>query len=270
MSWNVIYGSPTGSVDTPRQPSAAALALAGFAPSLIRGTVLQPSAAALALAGLSPTLASAFSTTFPNTENPVSLGGLVKQGLADGVDWSNTQSTAGSPGSCYATAFNDSTDNDSIMWMPGVFSTTKHYSQITIHKAAGYTAPSTHEVECHVGTTGSAHSIKSYEMDFGIGLNLQPVRWDGAINAFTTNCFTVLSGNFFSVADGDVVKTVFDSSSGSPVITVFLNGVQQIQMTDTTAGKLTTGAPGVGFFIRSGTGADFTKYCISGWACGNA
>jgi len=211
-----------------------------------------------------------FTTTFPNTENPVSLGGIVKQGLADGLDWSNTQSTGGTPGSCYATAFNDVTDNDSIMCLPSLFSATKHYSQITIHKAAGYTPPSTHEVEGHVGTVITAHSIKSYEMDFGFGLSLQPVRWDGAINSFTTTCFTTLSGNFFSVADGDVVKTVFDSTSGSPVITVFLNGVQQIQMTDTTAGKLVSGAPGVGFFIRSGTGADFTKYCISGWSCGNA
>jgi hypothetical protein len=96
------------------------------------------------------------------------------------------------------------------------------------------------------------------------------VRWNGALGDFITTVFTTISGAAFGVADGDIVKTIFDSTSGSPIITYFLNAVQQWQITDTTAGKITSGFPGMGFFARSGAGLDMTKYCNRRFDCGNA
>ena len=124
-----------------------------------------------------------------------------------------------------------------------------NFSTFTVNKVAGYTPPDSHEIELLGLFTITANSAKGYEMDFPFGGALQPVRWNGAIGDFITTVFTTLSGSPFNIADGDVVKSIYDSTSGSPVITLFLNGVQQIQLTDTTAGKITTGSPGMGFFI---------------------
>jgi hypothetical protein len=118
--------------------------------------------------------------------------------------------------------------------------------------------------------TISANVMKGYEMNFQFGLAVQPVRSNGAIGDFSTTVFTDVSGAAFGVNDGDVVKIIFDSTSGSPVITMFLNGVQSYVITDTTAGKITTGSPGMSFFVRPGAGADPTKYCNKGYDCGNA
>ena len=215
---------------------------------------------------------TSYNTTFPATENPISQGGGIwTQGLADGLDWQDVQSTGGSPGICWGTGSSGTgLFNDCIATQQGVYTTNKHYSQITVSLTGGYTPPSTHETEALVGFTISAHSAKGYEMDFGFGTGLQPVRWNGAAGDFITSVFTTLSGATFGVGDGDVVKAVYDSTSGSPVITLFLNSVQQWVITDTTAGKIVTGSPGLGFFARPGTGLDMSKYCVKGFACGNA
>ena len=214
--------------------------------------------------------ASVFPTTWPATENPVSQGSIWTQGLDVGLDWQNTQSTGGSPGIGWGTGSSPVSDNDNISIVKGLYSTTKHYAQITINKVGGYTPPSTHETEVLVGFDITAHSAKGYEMDFAWGANLQPVRWNGALNDFITTVFTTVSGAPFLPNDGDVIKVIFDSTSGSPVITVFQNGAQQVQYTDTTAGKITSGAPGMGFFAAPGAGLDLTKYCNKGFDAGNA
>jgi len=213
---------------------------------------------------------SFFPTTWPNTENPVSMGGIWTQGADVGVDWQNTKSVGGTPGIALATAVSAGF-NDCISTVQGQgFSTTKHYSQLTVNKVAGYTPPDSQEIELLGLFTITANSAKGYEMDFAFGVNVQPVRWNGALGDFTTTVFTLVSGTPFQASDGDVIKTVFDSTSGSPVFIIFLGGVEQVRYTDTTAGKITSGFPGMGFFVRTGAGVDLTKYCNKGFDCGNA
>lgn len=209
------------------------------------------------------------STTLAATENPISEGGIYTLGGTDGLDWQNVRSTAGSPGTAYGVGPVISNYEDCLATVQNRYSTTKHYSEITVRKDAAYTPPDTHEIECLVGYTISAHSVLGYEMDFGFGLNIQPVRLQGAIGNFDTTVFTVVRGNYFAASDGDVIRCYFDSTSGSPIIYVYLNGVEQIVFTDTTAGKITTGSPGMGFFARAGTGLDMTKYAVHGYGCGN-
>jgi hypothetical protein len=210
-----------------------------------------------------------FSTTFPNTENPITSGVTWTQGGTDGIDWQNVRSTGGSPGTAYGVGPVLVTYEDCLATVQNRFNPNKHYAEITVRKDGGYVPPDTHEIEILVGYTISANSVTGYEMDFGFGNNLQPVRLQGSKGNFDTTVFTVVSGNYFSASDGDVIRAYFDSTSGSPIITMYLNGVQQIQFTDTTAGKYVSGSPGMGFFARAGSGLDMTKYSAHGFACGN-
>lgn len=217
-----------------------------------------------------------FPTTWPNTENPVSQGAIWTLGKTNGIAWNDPQTTGGNPGQAWGTLASPTDDTDNIATLQGRFSASKHYSQITGRLVNGYLPPSSHEIEILVGFTITANNATGYELDFGLGtggnpLNFVPVRWNGPLNNFDTTVFTTLSGSLaFGIGDGDVCKAIFDSTSGSPVITMFLNGVQQCVITDTTAGKIVSGSPGMGFFARPGTGLNLNSYCNKGFDAGNA
>lgn len=216
-----------------------------------------------------------FSTTFPATENPISQGGIWTIGTEQaGAGASGPQTTGGSPGYCYAPAA-DGIDYAATLQSLGI-STTKHYAQVTIKRTGGYTAPDTQEVELLIGATLGSGVAAAYEMALWFaGSTLQPVRWNATPGSFDVGVFTDLTSSAGlpgwpgSLVDGDVVRAEFDSTSGSPVITVYVNGTARIKMSDTTAGKITSGSPGFGFFVRSGTGLDMTGYCIKGFAAGS-
>jgi hypothetical protein len=218
-----------------------------------------------------PPVVSTFPTTWPNTENPISQGSIWTQGGTVGLSWQNTQSTGGNPGIAWGTGSSpvSATDNISTLQNSG-FSTTKHFSQITVNKPGGYTPPSSQEVELLGLFTITANNAAGYELTFGYGANAQAVRWNGALDAFDVTVCTTVSGATFIAADGDDIKVIWDSTSGSPIITIFQNSVQQWQVTDTTAGKITTGSPGMGFFARPGAGLDLSKYCNRRFNAGNA
>lgn len=213
------------------------------------------------------TVATSYSTAFPLIENPISEGNRWINGGTTGLDWQDVKTTGGFAQATAASAsFNDCI---AVLSNP-TFTANKHYGQWTAFKPAGYTPPSSHEIELLVAFSISAHAAQGYELDCGYGQTMQAVRWNGPSGNFDTTVVTTVSGTLPTVADGDVIKAIFDSTSGSPVITVFQNGSQVWVGTDTTAGKILTGAPGMGFFARSGTGLDLSKYCISAWAGGNA
>lgn len=212
---------------------------------------------------------SPFPTTWPLTQNPILLGSP-KQGGTDGFLWQNTRSTGGSPGIAFGNGPSPTDANDNICVWDGLgFSLTKHFTEFTVHKVGGYTPPSSHEIEQLGLFTIGPNSAAGYEMDFGFNAGIQPVRWNGLLNDFTTLVFTILSGTGFNIADGDVVRTEWEVVATNPVITVYLNTVQQIQYTDTTPGRIVSGSPGQGFFARPGAGLDMTKYCNRGFNCGN-
>lgn len=219
-----------------------------------------------------------FIDTFSSTENPLSEGGIYSLGGTTGLDWQNVRTTGGSPGICYGVGSSPGPPyNDCIATVQARgFSTTKFFSEITASKTGGYTPPDSHELEV-LFMYMAANSVVGYEMDFGFGQGVQPVRWNGAINDFTINGEAgwpdAQSGTAFAggLADGDVAKFVFDSTSGHPVITGYLNGSQVFQVADTSAGKISHVLyPGFGFFARAGTGLDLTKFCIKGFRAGDA
>jgi hypothetical protein len=131
--------------------------------------------------------------------------------------------------------------NDYIATIQGRFSGTRHYAQVTIHLAGGYDPTAVgQEIELHCGTTMGVSSAVGYEANFHYGAGLQMVRWENPPGGFNTACCTVVSGdwNVVSLADGDVVRMEFDSSSGSPVFALYYNGTLKVTFTDVTAGKI--------------------------------
>jgi len=218
-----------------------------------------------------------YDTTFPSALLPFNDAGIFKLGGTDGLDWNDPQSSIGS---CYASVF-AGTDDDCIACLPNRFTPNKHWVWIKYFAAAGYTPPSTQEVGIYVAQSIAAHSAKGYECNFGFGNTVQHVRWNGPHSNFDTGVFTTVSGTGFSLANGDTALALLDSTSGSPIISMWknialvnvlssLSTTPDFKVTDTTAGKILTGSPGMGFFVRSGTGADRTKVCITEWYAGSA
>lgn len=221
--------------------------------------------------GKSVSAAASYSTLFPSTENPISEGGVWANGGSTGLDWQNVQTT---PGKAFGVGASAGYDDCNAV-LQGRFSTTRHYSQGTIRKLGGYTPPSSHETELLLGFSISAHVAAGYEVDMWFDGTLQFVRWNGALSDFTVygtgDWLDSSSGSGFgrALVEDDVVKATFDASSGHPVLTLYLNGAQVSQVPDTSASKITSGSPGMGFFARAGSGLDMTAYCLKAFAAGS-
>lgn len=210
-----------------------------------------------------------FTTTFDATEAHLSQGGIFVIGDNTGQNAATgPQSVGGSPGVTYGHAADGV---DYIATLPNRFSTTKHYSEGIIKRTVGYVAPDTQEIELQALFTFGSGVATGYEFDcwFG-GAVLQPVRWDG-IGSYDFGAVTTLSGSWpANLVEGDVVRVIADTTSGSPVFTIKVNGVTVMVMTDVTGGKIMSGSPGFGSFARTGAGFDPAKYALKTWSAGNA
>lgn len=211
---------------------------------------------------------TSYTTSFPLTENPISEGGIYTQGLSTGVDWQDCRTT---PGKCFATGDSGASGfNDPIMIMAGRWTTNKHFSQATVVKQAGYAPSAAHEIELHVGTTITAHSTKTYEVNWALGTPVTVIRWEGAVGVFDFGMANPTSGTAFTCTNGDVIKAVYDSTSGNVSIGCYLNGTLTCTFTDNTAGRILTGSPGIGFFARPAGDIVLSNYCYSSMTLGNA
>jgi hypothetical protein len=218
-----------------------------------------------------PDSADTYTTTFPNTENPLSEGGIWTQGGTHGRAWQNMLSQGGSPGFAYGSGPSPDEYNDNLALVQHRFSPTRHFAEIVVRQDASYAPPSTHEIEVHVAGTMTSNHYQGYELLWNLGDNLQPVRLDGPVGDFRTDVLTVLWGDLWNltVAHNDRIRVEFDSSSGKPVITVYKNGVKRVVLTDTTGGNILSGSPGIGAFARPGTGLDLKRFAIKEFKAGN-
>lgn len=195
---------------------------------------------ALCLAISASANAQTYITTFPLTENPISEGGKWINGATIGLDWKNVATT---PGLAMGTQVNSQSYDDSTAVLTGSWEPDQ-----TVHATVYSTNPAdglSEEVEIRLRSAISAHSNTGYEINFNCaatgGGYSQTVRWNGAMGDFT-----VLAGGP-GVKNGDVVTASMVGST----ITVQINGVQVMQVTD---GTFTTGNPGMGFFHRGSAG----------------
>jgi hypothetical protein len=189
-----------------------------------------------------------FSTTFPNTENPLAGTGWI-QGLSTGIDWQNMQST---PGKCFLTALSPTEYDDNIAHRnPALgISSTRHYVQGTLGITGGYSPPDAHEMALHLFSTITANSIFTYEILCALrSTSIVLMRWNGARGLFDQ---LATSSTFSALSDGDVVRGEGILTAGSPAMNIFVNAVNVLSFTDTSGSKLVTGQPGLGGFARAG------------------
>ena len=194
--------------------------------------------------------ANTYTTSFPATENPISQGGLwANGGQSPAVDWTNCRTT---PGLAFGTEnVNSGTDDDSTCVLAGTWGPNQTVTGV-VHAVGNHSAGL--EVELRLRVTMASHSITGYEIDFTPG-HLAIVKWLGPINQFS-----VLKQINFSAADGDTLSATISGTSPA-VITVFRNGTQILQATDSS--PFTSGAPGMGFFDRGDSTASdmgFTSF----------
>ncbi len=193
--------------------------------------------------------AQSYTTSFPLTENPISEMGNWINGGTTGLDWGNVQTT---PGLAFGTVVSGGPPyNDSTAVLSGTWCSDQT-AEATVHIAS----PNSNifeEVELRLRTTVTAHSIIGYEFNFRCTSDgsqyVQIVRWNGALNDFTYVNSTTGPG----LHDGDVVKATAVGST----LTSYINGVQQVQGTDSTYAG---GSPGVGFYDQGGTASDNSTY----------
>jgi hypothetical protein len=202
------------------------------------------------LLALVPTLAwsqGTYTTNFPLTENPISESGHWINGGTTGLDWTNVRTT---PGMAFGTMPGNATGNsvyaDSTAVLSGTWGPTQTV-QATVSVISTPSSSVSAEVELRLRTTITAHSITGYEVNCSVRTGngyLQIVRWNGPLGNFTY----LPGGPAVQCVNGDVLKATISGSA----ITVYLNGVQMAQATDST---YTSGSPGIGFYLQGGTSA---------------
>lgn len=212
---------------------------------------------------VTPTLGSDYSTTFSTDETPISEGGVWKKltpegGAADHSGWHgivssggsarpryNAGPTMGGPGSgdyddCYAYLAGT--------WQPNL------RAEATIYRGAG-----NKEVELLFRVTDQASPprVWAYECLFDLGAgSCEIARWNGPPDDYST----LASFSPGTYADGDRVAaeisgqtiTTWVSRAATPTTWVPIGS-----HTDNASNRLTTGAPGLGFFVRQSLSLDY-------------
>jgi len=199
----------------------------------MRWSVLCP----LALLCATGAFAQNYSTSFPLTENPISESGKWNTAATQNPYMQST------PGFAFGNWTSGQTD--AIAILTGTWSRIQQI-QGTVHIGTTPNGSDTHEVELHVlmsacGTNGWC----GYEINCSVSSGfsyLQIVRWDPSSYTYINNSDTTDRCN-----NGDVLTAAVNSSG---VITVYINGTQKIQGTDTT---YTSGNPGIGTWNTDST-----------------
>lgn len=198
---------------------------------------------ALLFASCALASANSYSTTFPATENPISQGGNWVNGLTNGLDWTDVQTTGGSPGEAFTTKGSGAEPpyNDSIASLTGTWGPNQMACG-TAYIGSGEVDTNYQEVELHLNFAISAHSATGYVFNwhavndsssyFGIS------RWNGALNNFTVlyQSATGVDG----VNSGDTLCAI----SMGGLLAASRNGTLIDAVMDTT---YTNGSPGIGF-----------------------
>lgn len=219
--------------------------------------------AALALSGRSVGLAlsSDFSTSFPTIENPLSQGGIWNTGLGVGLDWTNPKVTAdGCVASVVPTPNRYSDDIATLKTSFRTF-TANQFAQAVAWKLGGYSGGGgSHELELFLRGGISAHSAVGYEVSIGISpspaVYAFVVRWNGVAGNFTALIDPGHGiGSYTNTPSVPVTGDVWRGEISGTTIKAFQNGVQILQITDST---FSSGQPGLGFWpVDGATPANF-------------
>ena len=192
-----------------------------------------------------------YATSFSRTENPISESGLWLNGHADGLDWTDVRTISGL---AFGTElgghrpapqkYDDSTALLKGAWGPD------QTVQATVHSVnPNQDGKVWEEVELRLRSSLSPHSCTGYEVMFRCSKTPQAycniARWEGPLGRFTMLKETY--GSQYGVRDGDVVKATMIGK----VLTVYINGVRMIQISDD---RFPNGNPGLGYYLDGAVG----------------
>jgi hypothetical protein len=192
-----------------------------------------------------------YAARFSATENPISEGGKWLNGHTDGLDWTDVRTT---PGFAFGTEigghrpvpqkYDDSTALLKGTWGPD------QTVQATVHSMnPNQDGKVFEEVELRLRSSISPHNCTGYEVMFRCSkiprAYCNIARWEGPLGKFTM--LKESYGSQYGVKDGDLVKATMIGK----VLTVYINGVQMIQLSDDT---FPNGNPGVGFYLEGASG----------------
>jgi hypothetical protein len=196
-----------------------------------------------------------YSTMFPSPPAPESVlseGGNWVDGGVVGLEWTNVQTVSGKaygtmPGN--ASYGSSGLYADSTALMTGVWGSNQSCTGVVYVGAASNASSVYEEVELRLRMTMSADSITGYEVNASVSTNsanyyIQVNRWNGPIGSFTQ-----LDGWTGHCVNGDILTAGMTGNQ----ITVWLNNVQIMQVTDST---YNSGNPGIGFFLEGATGVN--------------
>lgn len=202
--------------------------------------------------------ANTYTSSFSSTQNPLSDGGKWLNGGANGVDWTNCQTSGGMVyGTMSGTATGNAQWDDSTCVLAGSWGPNQTASATV--KVPGSTPWGYKEVELRLNTSISGHNITGYEFNCSVqqGNNYMTiVRWNGALGSFTT-----LGSNFNQYCkSGDVLQAT--SNNGN--LKFYKNGQLIVSAADTF---YSGGAPGMGFFIQDLSGSQYNStFGLSGFS----
>ena len=192
---------------------------------------------------------NSYSTNFPLTENPISEGGRWINGQSVGLDWKNCRTT---PGLAFGTQTGAQPPpyEDSTCVLNGTWGRAQS-AEATVVAPASPTG--SQEVEIRLLTTITAHRHTGYEILFSVTGNtyIDIVRWDTLTGPSTLDEFHYVVQGVRGplLRTGNRIKGTVDVNGRiSAYLDTGSGWVLMAQGTDTT---YTTGAPGMGFYIRS-------------------
>jgi hypothetical protein len=245
---------------TSSSSAVASISSTGLATGLSGGTTtITASAGGVTSSGVQlqvTTGARVYTTNFPLTENPISEGGHWINGQVVGLDWKNARTT---PGLAFGTQTGNGGYDDTVALLAGTWGPDQ-----TVEATVYTVNPNDsifEEVELRLRSSLSAHSCTGYEVLFSARSSanayVQIVRWNGPLGNFTV---LTSAGVPAGIITGDVVKATIVGST----ITAYLNGVQKLQVVDST---YPSGKPGMGFFLQGAGGVNgdygFTSFTAS-------
>ena len=173
-----------------------------------------------------------YSTTFDETENPISEGGRWSN---NGQNWTFVQTANGI---AYGTNGAADTYDDSYAYLAGFGA--NQQAEAVVYRSATLSGDP-HEVELLLRWADSPGIARGYECGFSHLGAVVIVRWNGPFGNFTL----IGSGGLGRpLVSGDVVKATIVGN----LISVYVNGAPVAQASDST---WSDGQPGIGFFRRT-------------------
>ena len=192
-----------------------------------------------------------YTTTFSRAENPISEGGKWLNGQTDGRDWTDVRTT---PGFAFGTEIGGNRPDpqkydDSTALLKGNWGPNQTVQATVRSVNPNQDGKVWEEVELRLRSSISPHNCTGYEVMFRCTKIPQAycniARWEGPLGKFTMLKET--RGSEYGVKDGDVVK----ASMIGKILSVYINGVQKIQLSDD---RFASGNPGVGYYLEGATG----------------